>query len=280
MFSIMPLKMNPWNGRMANQYSRPASPFGKKTARWSSRDRSCVHTVDAPSRATPRPGPHLGAQSSREPALDAFDPPEVQRVAGAAAAAGSGGRGVRPTPPTSRSSQPRIAQARGNEYQPFSPPMPSMTLHSVPASASQSVLAVVGVTTVARPVRVARQRIARGAGRRTRLASVVSTSPSSIRRAPGARLADTASGRRRGRDEVVDVVLAHDAVVLQRFDRAARASERGIGRHEVHPVRGEPRGEHRQGERCGADGARASTRSRSSSGRSGARRGRRCRRCG
>ncbi|CAO0837966.1 hypothetical protein SMICM17S_10414 [Streptomyces microflavus] len=34
-----------------------------------------------------------------------------------------------PTPPTIRSIQPRTAQASGKEYQPFSPPMPSITRH-------------------------------------------------------------------------------------------------------------------------------------------------------
>ncbi len=30
----IPLKMMPWKGRIATQYSRPESPFGKKIARW------------------------------------------------------------------------------------------------------------------------------------------------------------------------------------------------------------------------------------------------------
>ena len=30
----IPLKMMPWKGRIAIQYSRPPSPWGKKTARW------------------------------------------------------------------------------------------------------------------------------------------------------------------------------------------------------------------------------------------------------
>lgn len=33
MFSIMPLKMIPWKGRIEYQYNRPARPFGKKIAR-------------------------------------------------------------------------------------------------------------------------------------------------------------------------------------------------------------------------------------------------------
>ena len=47
------------------------------------------------------------------------------------------------------------------------------------------------------------------------------------------------------RDHVVDVVLAHDAVELQRLDdRHGQASR--DGRDEVHPLAGEPRREHRQ----------------------------------
>lgn len=46
---------------------------------------------------------------------------------------------LRPTPPTSLSSQPRTAHASGNEYQPFSPPMPSITdqRSSMPADVSR-----------------------------------------------------------------------------------------------------------------------------------------------
>jgi hypothetical protein len=40
-----------------------------------------------------------------------------------------------PTPPASRSISPRTAQASGKEYQPVSPPMPSMTRHSASGEA-------------------------------------------------------------------------------------------------------------------------------------------------
>ncbi|CAM5259298.1 hypothetical protein SHIRM173S_09554 [Streptomyces hirsutus] len=45
----------------------------------------------------------------------------------------------RPTPPTNRSSQPRTAQASGKEYQPWSPPMPSITFHSDSTDASTGI---------------------------------------------------------------------------------------------------------------------------------------------
>ena len=35
MLFAIPAKMKPWNGSTASQYRRPASPSGKKTARWS-----------------------------------------------------------------------------------------------------------------------------------------------------------------------------------------------------------------------------------------------------
>ena len=66
----------------------------------------------------------------------------------------------RPTPPAPRSSSPRTVHANGNEYQPRSPPMPSMTRHNCSGDASTALAAFVHEQAAAGPVGVGRQRIA------------------------------------------------------------------------------------------------------------------------
>ena len=170
MLRAMPPKTTPWNGRDA-----PPVRVAEQPVRLEQR----ALPVDACAPAVLvgdgqlQPGearqPHLGAQP-QQPAR-ARSPRPARSPASRRPAAGRGSRRPRrsPTPPTSRSSQPRTAQASGKEYQPFSPPMPSIDppqrgrRRRPPRAARRSV-----VEAAAGPVGVGGQRVAGRAGHRGR----------------------------------------------------------------------------------------------------------------
>ena len=91
--------------------------------------------------------------------LECLDPPEIDGLAECEPV------GIASTAPESDAphqavEQPRAAHASGSEYQPRSPPMPSITRHTVSQRRVDIGLAFVAVDAAARPVRVGGHRIA------------------------------------------------------------------------------------------------------------------------
>ena len=225
-----------------------------------------------------RPGQaHLGPQAQHLAPLEGLDPPEVDGLAHRGDRSGSRRPRRRPTPPASRSSRPRTAQARGNEYQPRSPPMPSMACQSWSTEALTVARALVAVDGAAAPLGIGGHRVAGGArplgartngSRRRRSGSAPG---------PGARPRRTRAGRW-APASVMSCSVDHDRVA-QRLDEGL-GDGLGHRRDQVDPLARQPRGEDPHGDDDPAPEAGGGRRSAASSpGRSG-RRARRCRSAG
>ena len=127
----------------------------------------------------------------------------------------------RPTPPTTRSSRPRTRQASGNEYQPCSPPMPSMTRHRAAGEASNSACSAVDVQAAAGPVGVGGQRVAGRAG------CASPTTSGSPRRASLIRCRASSTARSKpSRPSLRDRHVLVDVVLARRRPRAEGLDER------------------------------------------------------
>ncbi len=199
---------------------------------------------------------HLGAQPQQSAArgrrvglaaglLDGFDAPEVDRITdprlGLAAASAA--------EPDSADEPVHPAAHRPEELRRVPAVRPADADDHPPQSVDRGrrlQLAGVGEDGAARPVRVAGQRVARGArdlGILPARLDGVGVETAQRHRDGGAVRGQPAV---RAGDEVIDRAILHDALVLQRSDERARDRSRNRG-HQVHPVRCESRSEHRQG---------------------------------
>ena len=149
----------------------PSSPRGWKSARCTYVERSDPPGPPAGSTASSsqaRPGSRISARSRSSSPASRSSTRQKSMVSPTKTRSGSRRPRRRPTPPTSRSSRPRTRQASGKEYQPCSPPMPSITRHSASGDAATGAAAAVLVEAAAGPVRVGGQRVARRARHRRR----------------------------------------------------------------------------------------------------------------
>ena len=160
----MPPKTMPWKGADRP----PVEVAGQARA---ARRSPAGGTGRRPRRARPpcsshaKPGHlHLGPQP-QQPAGSISSTRQKSSASPTCSRCGSRRPRRSPTPPTSRSSQPRTDHASGNEYQPFSPPMPVDDPPQRSARRRDVALPLVGVQRAAGPVRVGGQRVGRGAGR-------------------------------------------------------------------------------------------------------------------
>ena len=134
MLRVIPPKTTPWNGQIAHQYMWPSSPCGWNSARWG-RWSPLPVTAHAHLQPSEAGQPHLGAQPQQPSRFDLLDAPEVERLADIQPIRVAPARGASPRRPTIRSMMPRTLQASGKEYQPRSPPIPSITRHTASGEA-------------------------------------------------------------------------------------------------------------------------------------------------
>ena len=196
---------------------------------WSRRSSSSASTVSS---SQARPGSRISARRRRScsgPAL--LDPPEVQRLARRRVTAGHVGRGAA----RRRRRRGRAAraprQASGKEYQPFSPPMPSITATAPDGDAATIALCRSGALPPAQSGSVGSGSLGGARERRRGPAGVDVRVADALSRASATRRSNREESLGGVGDQRCDVVLAADRPRAQRLhERPGEAPGTGVTR--------------------------------------------------